>query len=315
MIMTAISWKQSIDRDLNFKNYAKDVVFSEFIKSDKNHLDNRTVAKTTTPVTQTLYNIDQMIQEQGAKEWIIDVSTGKDNNLDLDKALALAVAYKAGMEVNYLKDQDADTINVSTNDFLEKQSQLKEADEINAYKYLAVLDSNEERAVDEIVKDITKKEDKEVIEAIKTDVFMDKEDKEKNLYLVEIPAKENETILKSMLEQNLMPEDERDNEFLDMIMPSKNPTYASIDNSSVGFKVFSRPSDAIKYVDAVKRNTGMELKAFGNTEQAKTWLINTAKDDKYQDINEKAVKQETAKVEVNKIDKTLKIKNDDEMEL
>ena len=59
----------------------------------------------------------------------------------------------------------------------------------------------------------------------------------------------------------------------------------------------------------------MELKAFGNTEQAKTWLINTAKDAKYQDINEKAVKQETAKVEVNKIDKTLKIKNDDEMEL
>lgn len=315
VVNTAISWKQSIDRDLNFKNYAKDVVFSEFIKSDKNHLDNRTVAKTTTPVTQTLYNIDQMIQEQEAKKWIIDVSTDKDKNLDLDKALALAVAYKAGMEVNYLKDQDADTINVSTNDFLEKQSQLKEADEINAYKYLAVLDSNEERAVDEIVKDITKKEDKEVIEAIKTDVFMDKEGKEKNLYLVEIPAKENETILKSMLEQNLMPEDERDNEFLDMIMPSKNPTYASIDNSSVGFKVFSRPSDAIKYVDAVKRNTGMELKAFGNTEQAKTWLINTAKDAKYQDINEKAVKQETAKVEVNKIDKTLKIKNDDEMEL
>ena len=309
------SWKQSSDRDLNFKNYSKDIVLSQFIKSSENHLDNRTVAKTTTPVTQTLYNIDQMIQEQGAKEWIIDVSTDKDNNLDLDKALALTIAYKAGMEIDYFKEQDADTINVSVNSFLDKQSSLKENDQINADKYLDILDADEERAVNEIVKDITKKEDKEVIDVIKSDVFMDKEGKEKNLYLVEIPAKENETILKSMLEQNLMPEDERDNEFLDMIMPSKNPTYASIDDSSVGFKVFSRPSDAIKYVDAVKRNTGMDLKAFGNTEQAKTWLINTAKDAKYQDINEKAVKQETAKVEVNKIDKTLKIKDDDEMEL
>ena len=116
--------RRSEDRNLNFKNYAKDVVFSEFIKSDKNHLDNKTVAKTTTPVTQTLYNIDQMIQEQGAKEWIIDVSTDKDKNLDLDKALALAVAYKAGMEVNYLKDQD---YTLSLHDALSHQSPLSAA--------------------------------------------------------------------------------------------------------------------------------------------------------------------------------------------
>lgn len=307
------------------EKYAVNTTFGQHLKHmfDTDAIENKSSypdffgmsEKTFTPITQTLYNIDQLVSDQETKEWIVDVSTDKDNNFDLDKAMSLAIAHKSGIDLNELQDRTADEITSATYDTLDNGTKEQEDFVKGADQYLIAVDKNPDRAIDNIVKDVKSQDDKEIIEAIKNDEFLDVTNKPANLYIVETSAEVNKQIIIEQIEQSLLPEEDQDKDFLDRIRTDASPSYASIDNPSVGFKVFTRPTDALAYADAVKRNTGMDVKAFGTTEMAKNWLTNMSQEAKFGNIGKDNVKDTISKVEINQNAKTVKIKDDDEMEL
>lgn len=273
--------------------------------------------KTLTPNEQTLYIVDQLVPEQDIQKFIIDVSTGPDMQMDLDKASALALLYKAGVDIENdpeLSDMTADELMNSldeTMDFTDKEQEdfVKGAD-----NYINSIEKDPERTAEGISKSVINYENDLAAADIKNEVFVDKSGKETNIYLVEMNAEQLTSVLMAVNNERLRPEAERDTEFINAVLPTNNPTYASLASKDMAYKVFTKPGEAVRCANAINRATGLDIKAIGNTEQARSWLQNMAKEEKFANINENSVKQDVLKVEsVNKTDKTVKFRSDDDM--
>lgn len=266
---------------------------------------------------QMIYNIEKMVPEQDIKEFIIEKCTA-DDKLDLDKSMAMTLLYKAGVDIREsenIEDMDAnkmlDSVDSVINDKAkEQQNFIKEAEQ-----YIDNIKMYPDKAMDAIAKDVSDKENRKMTEIIKEDVFVDRNEKEINLYVVEMTPEQNVELLRNTLAQNMLPEDERDKDFIERTMPGNAPAYAAFNNSEVSHRVFTKPTEAVKYADAVNRVTGMNIKVFGTTEQAKNWLENTVKEDKYKNMEEKNVRKDVVGVDmINEYDKSIKFKSDDGFE-
>ena len=266
---------------------------------------------------QMIYNIEKMVPEQDIKEFIIEKCTA-DDKLDLDKSMAMTLLYKAGVDIREsenIEDMDAnemlDSVDSVINDKAkEQQNFIKEAEQ-----YIDNIKMYPDKAMDAIAKDVSDKENRKMTEIIKEDVFVDRNEKEVNLYVVEMTPEQNVELLRNTLAQNMLPEDERDKDFIERTMPGNAPAYATFNNSEVSHRVFTKPTEAVKYADAVNRVTGMNIKVFGTTEQAKNWLENTVKEDKYKNMEEKNVRKDVVGVDmINEYDKSIKFKSDDGFE-
>lgn len=308
-------FNQKTDKELNksFESITLANVFPESWK-EINSIDHQ---KTLTPNEQTLYIVDQLVPEQDIQKFIIDVSTGPDMQMDLDKASALALLYKAGVDI----ENDPELSDMTANELMDSLDEVMELTDKEqgdfvkgADDYLSNIEHDPDKAVEVISKDIINNQNDMIIADIKNEILINKDGKETNVYLVEMDAKQTSAIMKAALEERMKPEAERDTEFINAVLPTNNPTYASLTSKEMAYKVFTKPGEAIKCVNAINRATGLDIKVVGNTEQAKSWLQNMAKEEKFADISENSVKQDITKVEsVNKTDKTVKFRSDDDM--
>lgn len=272
--------------------------------------------KKLTPNEQTLYIVDQLVPEQDVKEFIVDVSTGPDMQMDLDKASALALLYKAGVDIENdteLSDMTADELMNSLDETMELTDKEQEDFVKGADNYINSIEKDPDRTAEGISKSIINSENDLAASDIKNEVFVDKNGKETNIYLVEMNSEQLTSVLMAVNNERLRPEAERDTEFINAVLPTNNPTYASLASKDMAYKVFTKPGEAIKCVNAINRATGLDIKAIGNTEQAKSWLQNMAKEEKFANISENSIKQNVTKVEsINKTDKTVKFRSDDD---
>jgi hypothetical protein len=277
-----------------------------------------------TPIDQTVYNIKQMVPDEQTREYIIDISTDEHGELDLDKALALAMADRAELDIyEYTAEHSADDINMDIENTIheDQEKNAQTAEDIEGY--VNNVEKMPDRAVEIISKDVINKEkdqyDKDVeelVDVMKNDEILDTDGKQVNLYIVELTPEQNKAIMDMTIKQGLKPDNERDHEFMMRAGAYGNPTFADFTNRNIGYKVFTRPSDAVRYADVVKRNTGLDIKMISNTELAKSWLNRMAEKERFQNISSKDVDQNVRKVEsMDQMNKTVKFKksrdNDD----
>ena len=197
-------------------------------------------------------------------------------NLTLINQCAMTLLHKAGVDIREsenIEDMDAnemlDSVDSVINDKAkEQQNFIKEAEQ-----YIDNIKMYPDKAMDAIAKDVSDKENRKMTEIIKEDVFVDRNEKEVNLYVVEMTPEQNVELLRNTLAQNMLPQDERDKDFIELHKcRGTHLAYATFNNSEVSHRVFTKPTEAVKYADAVNRVTGMNIKVFGTTEQAKNWL-------------------------------------------
>lgn len=279
-----------------------------------------------TPIDQTVYNIKQMVHDEQTREYIIDISTDEHGELDLDKALALAMADRAELDLyEYTAEHSADDINMDIENTIHEDQEKNAQTAEDIETYVGNVDKMPDRAVEIISKDVINKEkdqyDKDVeelVDVMKNDEILDADGKQVNLYIVELTPEQNKAIMDMTIKQGLKTENERDHEFMMRAGAYGNPTFADFTNRNTGYKVFARPSDAVRYADVVKRNTGLDIKMIGNTELAKSWLNRMAEKERFQNISSKDVDQNVRKVEsMDQMNKTVKFvkKNRDDDDL
>lgn len=175
------------------------------------------------------------------------------------------------------------------------------------------VEKNPEEAIKAIAKDIEAQKEREAAEVIKNDVIIGKDGKEQNLYIVALSPQQAAEIVKCDMEQRTLSSG-RDEDFLSRVDPERNPSYASLNGGQTSYKIFTRPSEAVKFADAVNRVTGMDVKAMGNTQQATQWLTNIAKEGKYSNVDKDTIDKNIIKVQnVDKENKNIKFKDDDEL--
>lgn len=278
-----------------------------------------------TPIDQAVYNIKQMVPDEQTREYITDISTDEHGELDLDKALVLAMADRADLDIyEYTAEHSADDINMDIENTIREDQEKNEKTAEDIEGYVNNVEKMPDRAVEIISKDVIDKEkdqyDKDVeelVDVMKNDEILDADGKQVNLYIVELTPEQNKAIMDMTIKQGLKPENERDHEFMMRAGAYGNPTFADFTNRNTGYKVFTRPSDAVRYADVVKRNTGLEIKMIGNTELAKSWLNRMAEKERFQNISSKDVDQNVRKVEsMDQMNKTVKFKksrDDDDM--
>jgi hypothetical protein len=268
-----------------------------------------------TPIDQTVYNIKQMVPDEQTREYIIDISTDEHGELDLDKALALAMADRAELDIyEYTAEHSADDINMDIENTIHEDQEKNAQTAEDIETYVGNVEKMPDRAVEIISKDVINKEkdqyDKDVeelVDVMKNDEILDADGKQVNLYIVELTPEQNKAIMDMTIKQGLKTENERDHEFMMRAGAYGNPTFADFTNRNTGYKVFTRPSDAVRYADVVKRNTGLDIKMIGNTELAKSWLNRMAEKERFQNISSKDVDQNVRKVEsMDQMNKTVK---------
>ena len=279
-----------------------------------------------TPIDQTVYNIKQMVPDEQTRAYITDISTDEHGELDLDKALVLAMADRADLDIyEYTAEHSADDINMDIENTIREDQEKNEKTAKDIEGYVNNVEKMPGRAVEIISKDVIDKEkdqyDKDVeelVDIMKNDEILDADGKQVNLYIVELTPEQNKAIMDMTIKQGLKPENERDHEFMMRAGAYGNPTFADFTNRNTGYKVFTRPSDAVRYADVVKRNTELDIKMIGNTELAKSWLNRMAEKERFQNISSKDVDQNIKKVEsMDQMNKTVKFakKNRDDDDL
>lgn len=264
---------------------------------------------------QVMYNLNLMVNSKEVREHIINQSRTEENTIDQDKVMALAVLHKAGADIrneNYINRTAEDVLNESDKIICQKDNVIKK-DIANMDKYMDNVEKNPEEAIKAIAKDIEAQKEREAAEVIKNDVIIGKDGKEQNLYIVALSPQQAAEIVKCDMEQRTLSSG-RDEDFLNRVDPERNPSYASLSGGQTSYKIFTRPSEAVKFADAVNRVTGMDVKAMGNTQQATQWLTNIAKEGKYSNVDKDTIDKNIIKVQnVDKENKNIKFKDDDEL--